>query len=366
MTNKEWREAVEIRYSKALYLGFGRSDFYHFLYGYKRIFIEVLKSFVYIFLSLGAFGQRKGRSVSLYVTKNQRKAIDRLTMVGVDCGCVIPLYKLSVTANVLRFFVWVSKLVLFPFCFLTARHREGAYFSSLAYGMRLYAKVLGMELSRAGVERVCISNDHAGDIYLLTLALRDIPSVYVIYVQHGAVKPEFPVNYFDLIYVYSEQYVDVYKKLSLNPQVVIVVIPESVGSRAGLSNLDFLVCFSHSFRLVNSVKLMRLFKSRAPISVGVRFHPSDRFALIKYRLLALFYPVELSPDLLSFEADSMRADRLICASSSLLLDVFNSSYANKLIWLKSIGLEWDYYDLSDKICTISSVGELDAVLCMQS
>ena len=43
---------------------------------------------------------------------------------------------------------------------------------------------------------------------------------------------------------------------------------------------------------------------------------------------------------------------MLCASSSLLVDAYHNGFADKLIWVKCLGLSWDYYNLESNIKSI--------------
>jgi len=355
------REAIEVRYGKDLYHSFERSNIYHFAYAYKRFLIEIVKTL------LGLLKPRPvllvTTALGLYSTQNQHKALLNAVSAGYVDSLLIPLDRLSRRAMMIRLLVWLAKPFAYPFYFVRSRHRPALYQTCLLYGMQTYARAYVDKLEKLGVEKLYISNDHAGDIYLLSLLIRRNLGIAVDYVQHGAVQPTFPVNYFHNIYVYSEKYAEIYRTLAQNPDVCIIVDPVLAGAVSeDLPRLDLLICFSHQFPIGPSIALMRALSNVKDVSAAARFHPSDRFAKFKLVLLRLFHPVQFSDPTVNYMADFSRAKWVVCASSSLLPDAVDKGFGPRLIWARQLGLKWDYYGLQGKVREVSDATEVTQIL----
>ena len=76
--------------------------------------------------------------------------------------------------------------------FYLSSHRQGLYFFMFPSLMKFYCNRIVDALIVNNIENVYISNDHSGDIYIISIILREIPEISVSYIQHGAVKKEFP------------------------------------------------------------------------------------------------------------------------------------------------------------------------------
>ncbi|WP_156495151.1 hypothetical protein, partial [Oleiphilus sp. HI0128] len=356
MTLKFLLEQLSIRYSKELYLGYGRSDLYHFLYGYKRFIIEIIRCL----LAVLRYPCRKSRistdTISVYATNNQRKALSSIEGELETKHDSLDIYDISIWFNAARLAVWTSKLFIFPFMFFLSDKREGVYFTCNMRGMVFYNRLLISKIKARGVGTVCISNDHAGDIFIISLLLREVKGIKVVYVQHGAVKDSFPSNQFDSIYVLDNETRDIYRRLSVNDSVDIVVMEqESLQPEYSAVPIDVLVCFSHQFYIVKTITLFRYLSKQSDSSIFVRFHPSDKLAGLKLKVLMLICRVSLSSCDLPFDKDFSRARVVISASSSLLKDAYAKKLAENLIWYKPIGLSWDYYNLESELSVAKNI-----------
>jgi len=359
---KNLREQVNYRYQKELYAGFSKPAIYHFIYGYFRIIIEVLKTFSYFFLYVKSVAFKKRgfcKPIALYNTHNQKKALLNLRDSENLQFEIYHISQISLTYIYFRFFTWIIKLFFFPISFLMAGNRSGAFHSSFIWFVALYNQILLIKIEKK-ITDLYISNDHVGDIFILSILARS-SEVKVHYVQHGAVKPEFPVNYFDSIYVQNTYYRDIYSRLAKNESVKIVVCNADYGNPSVdyFEKVDVLIAFSHQFYLIPSIRLVKKIRDFEKVAV-IRFHPSDRLALFKYRILRLFNSNILysAADQLSLWEDFDRSSIQICASSSVLLDAYKRDGGKSLIWYKPIGLKWDYYDLGDKLNVVSTIEEL--------
>jgi len=362
------KEQVAIRYGKELYVLAEKNATYHFLYAYKRFSIEIVKSIYFLcrILKNGSVPLKRG-SLALYNTDNQKKALESVYMMvtGGLSSKPIDLYCFSITFVWLRLISWICAVFCYPFYFLCCKNRPALY-DIICIKIKIYAmnKLISLLISK-GVKEVFISNDHCGDIFLLSILLRDIESIKVVYAQHGSAKKEFPENYFHRIIVYDTLYKSIYEKLSMNPSVKIDVI-ERLGRKENtyeeLESLDILICLSHQFRVLNLLKLVSMIKRKNIRKVAVRFHPSDNLARYKLAILRMMHPIELSSSSISFEQDFGRASTILCASSSLLLDAYNLKITENMYWLKGLGLEWDYYKLQHKINVIDDMLQLNNIL----
>jgi len=360
---KMLKEQMAIRYSKELYLGYGKGVIYHFFYGYKRFLIEILRCFITLFRYPMHRSKIYTEKVSICATNNQRKALLGMPKESNLSDDPIHIYNISFVFNVTRLVVWVSKLFIFPFIFVFSDKREGAYFCCNTLGMAFYNRLLINKLQASGVKTICISNDHAGDIFIISLLLREVENIRVVYVQHGAVKNSFPRNHFDLIYVLDEEAKDVYKHLSLNERVEIHVLQEdSSHSDLKLEAVDVLVCFSHQFYLLKTVSLFSYLSRTGYSSILVRFHPSDRLVRLKLLFIGIFCRVSLSGGDIGFEKDFSRSRIILSASSSLLKDSVTKGISHNLVWYKPIGLTWDYYSLEDQLLVATNTSELEGIV----
>ena len=235
MNLEQIKKQLEIRYSKDLYLGFNRSSLYHFLYAYKRFVIEIVRSFYWVLKSfVKSKRDTNNESVALFSTLNQKKALLKAKELGVYNGDVLQLNLLSKSFCFKRLLVWIAKACTYPFLFFQSNCKQGLYFTSLTVLMVWYNKVLKERLLTNTVENLYISNDHAGDIFILSILLRDVTEqISVSYVQHGAVKAEFPINYFDKVYVYDEIYKNVYKRLCKSEAITIEVL-QNLNSKSNM------------------------------------------------------------------------------------------------------------------------------------
>lgn len=354
MNKRDLVQELKIRYGKDLYLGYHKNSLYHFLYGYKRILIELVKSLVYLFQSVK--NQEIDDSLAMFSTDNQLKALRNAKEAGIHNATLSHLNTLSFNSAFLRIIVWCIKFCVYPLSFVLSQDKQGVYMFMLPNLMNLYCKLIVNFLISEDIEKVYISNDHAGDIFIVSILLRDIPKISVSYVQHGAVKEEFPINFFDEVFVYDRRYVNTYRKLSQNPLVKIYVREEIDRSKFSerLIKLDVLICLSHEFKFLEIYRCLKLIRNENLV-VGIRFHPSDRFTSFKYFMLKLYHKkLVLSDSDISYIDDFNRSNMILSASSSLLIDAFLNGFSNKLVWVKSFGQHWDYYDLEDKVKTIDS------------
>lgn len=360
MNNSELKKELALRYKKELYLGYSKGSLYHFVYAYKRFVIEILKSFVWLIDSF--FARKTQAFVGVYATNNQLKVLKNAKSNGVANCELVKVSSVSFSASFMRLLCWTLKFLFYPFFFVFSKNKVSLYFTLFSPLLKFYNHRVVCKLLSNDVSEVYLSNDHAGDIFVMSILLRGKKDVKVIYIQHGAVKNEFPVNYFDEIIVYSEEYKAIYKKLSLNPKVKINVNPSIQGSVQveELEHLDYLICLSHQFHYLKLVKVLTKMTSKSSLTVAIRFHPSDKLASIKYFSLKVFYPnLILSSPTTPFMYDFERANSVLCASSSLLIDAYNSGLSDKLVWVKEFGLTWDYYDLENKIKVINRLDEID-------
>jgi len=359
MNRKNLIEHLSQRYSEHLYLGYYKSSIYHFFYGYKRILIEVIKSVVSL---LNIFKKKNLISaIGIYSTNNQLKALTNSKEAGIHDANLINVNILSFKSALLRLLVWILKFFLYPLIFIFSKKKQGLYFFMMPYLMQLYCRQVVNKLVARNVDRVYLSNDHSGDIFIISILLRDIPSISVSYIQHGAVKKEFPINYFDEVYVYDRKYADIYKNLCKNKNVRIYINQaiEKGDSFEDLTNIDILICLSHQFPIFAIFKALRLLIANDISNMGIRFHPSDRLAKIKYQMLSLFFSELIYCDpKVSYINDFGRSAYILCASSSLLIDSYEKGFSEKLIWVKPFGLKWDYYNLEGKIITVDLVSKL--------
>lgn len=360
MTLEEIKQQLHIRYSKALYLGYGRSNWYHFFYGYKRILLEVVKSFLAISRFDKLCVSNECNSIAVFSTSNQKKSLKKAIAHGLFKAELVDIFKISTMFNLKRLITWVVKLFIFPILFILEKNKEGAYLYSLMTLMVWYNKSLLDKLNKYSINEIAVSNDHSGDVFILTMLLRTQPQVGVIYVQHGAAKPEFPENYFSKIFVYDPRYVEVYTALSKKTGVI---ISSSDYMRAEekplLDKIDALICLSHQFKPLELIRLLKKLNNAGFSVIKIRLHPSDRLRVVKVSFLNLFFAVSISDSEVDYIHDFKRARLVVCASSSLLLDAYNNKCSDNLVWLKSIGLEWDYYSLTGKIRFAEDVGSLN-------
>lgn len=360
MKNNELREQLNIRYTEALYLGFNKGNFYHFIYAYKRIFIEILKSILVCFKS---FKQPSITNVlAIYSTNNQKKALLNAKMAGIYDGELIHIDKLSFKSSLLRLLTWSLKFLCYPIAFVFSNKKAGLYYTLFTPLMRICCELKVKNIIKFEQGKVFLSNDHTGDIFIISILLRDINHIRVAYVQHGAVKAKFPDNYFDEIYVYNERYLSIYQTLAKNKHCQIVIdkrIDKPVIDSSKLTRLNGLICLSHQFPIYNVFKGISLLYQNGYLTIAVRFHPSDKLANIKFNTLKFFFrKLKLSSSMISYIDDFNRAEKVFCASSSLLVDAFENGFTDNLIWVKPFGLTWDYYDLEDKIKTLHSLDHI--------
>lgn len=360
MKNSEFKRELEIRYSEELYLGYSKGNIYHFFYAYKRIIIEIMKSFVWLFGSL--FAKDKPAFIGIYATNNQLKALKNAKYCGVANCELFKISSVSFCAGLMRLLCWILKFMFYPFFFIFSNKKASLYFTLFSTILRMYNARVVSNLLANNVSKIYLSNDHAGDIFVISILLRELKDITVVYIQHGAVKNEFPVNYFDEIFVYSEEYRAIYSKLSLNPRVKINVNSNIQGNVQveELNPVDYLFCLSHQFPYLKIASVLKKMSSKISLRVAIRFHPSDKFALLKFYLLKVFYSnLILSTSATPYKYDFERAKIVLCASSSLLIDAYNSGLSDKLLWVKEFGLSWDYYDLENKIRVINRLDEID-------
>lgn len=360
MTLDALREQLAIRYSEDLYLGYGKGFLYHFVYGYKRFIIEIVRTLLALIRYPASRLTMNAPSISIFATYNQKKALKGLHRYNGVSEDLAYIYNLSFGFNLVRLAVWISKLFIFPFSLAISKNKEGEYFSCNTFGMKLYNNLLIRRMQSSGVNRISLSNDHAGDIFILSLLLRRNEDIEVVYVQHGAVKDSFPSNEFDYIYVVDDHTKRIYERLSTNEAVRIFVMEEdSLKSQEKLDPVDILVCFSHQFYIANTITLFRFLSKSDYTPVFVRFHPSDRLAGIKLKFIALFCRVSLSSGDVPFEKDFLRSRVVISASSSLLKDAVSKHISQNLVWYKPIGLAWDYYNLESQLSVADNVSDLE-------
>ena len=362
MNNEELKKQLNIRYSEALYLGYNKSNLYHFIYAYKRIIIEVIKSYIACFKSLPSV--KTNNELAIYATNNQKKALTNAKLAGVFDGEIININQLSFKASLVKLFTWKLKFICYPFAFILSNNKQGLYFTLLPSLMRLYCRLYIEKSIKYNNVKIFLSNDHAGDIFIISIILRYKNHVKTVYIQHGAVKEEFPINYFDEIYVYDKRYEDIYKGLSKNTKCQIIVderIDKPQINSKELEAVESLICLSHQFPMLNIIKGIKLLSQQGHKSLAIRFHPSDKLAYMKFFILkTIFRKLILSSPMVPYIEDFNRAEKVYCASSSLLIDAFENGFADKLVWVKPFGLEWDYYSLSGKIRTIKSMDALNA------
>lgn len=362
MNTTEMREQASIRYSKELYLGYGRSRTYHFFYAYKRFLLEYIRVIRAFPSCLTARARLDSDTVAVYATRNQRIAIDAMARTFDESFAIVYLYQISLAHLIARFGVWILKALLYPFAFVFCRQVEGLYWVFIFSGMKFYNLILIKSLKRAGVRRLIVSNDHSGDIFILTMLLRGDSSISLEYVQHGAVKDSFPKNEFSKLYLRDAYSEEVYRKLSLKQNVEFIQCDFN-GDRLSKQseNFDVLVCFSHQFYPVATYKLLAFLGERYKDgSIYVRFHPSDKLASFKFFMARFLFKINLSNTEDSFLVECKRAKTVVSASSSILLDMYKLGLSEKLAWYKPIGLSWDYYDLVGKIQSFSDLNGLGA------
>jgi len=360
VTNNELREQLNIRYEKALYLGFNKGNLYHFIYAYKRIFIEILKSVLGCFKS---FKQLRLSSVlAIYATNNQKKALLNARLAGLYDGELIHIDSLSFKSSLFRLLTWSLKFLCYPLAFIFSNKKAGLYFTLFTPLMRIYCELAIKYITNIEQVKVFLSNDHTGDIFIISILLRGKKNIRVAYVQHGAIKEEFPSNFFDELYVYNERYLSIYRSLSKNKNCQIVIdkrIDKPVIDTSKLTPLNGLICLSHQFPIISVFKGIRLLYQHDYLTIAIRFHPSDKLASIKFNTLKFFFKsLMLSSSMISYIDDFNRAEKVFCASSSLLIDAFENGFVNKLVWVKPFGLTWDYYELEYKIKTLNSLDNI--------
>jgi hypothetical protein len=358
MNSSDLAQQIKIRYSKNLYASYDKGALYHFFYGYKRIFIEVVKSVIYCVQSVKHLDH--GNTLAMFATDNQFKALSNAKISDVHNASLVRANTLSSKFAFQRLVVWGIKFFIYPLFFLISHDKQGVYMSMLPSLMKLYCNQLVAFLVAKNIEKVYISNDHSGDIFIISILLRDTPQVAVSYIQHGAVKNEFPINFFDEVTVYNARYAEIYRTLCHKPSVKICVIEDIEQPKFSekLLKLDVLICLSHEFKMFEIMRYLLLIGPRT-LAVGVRFHPSDRLSRFKYRLLKRGYPaLVLSDSKISYIYDFGRSNLILAASSSLLLDGYLNGFSEKLVWVKSLGQKWDYYGLKGKIKVVDSFLEL--------
>lgn len=362
------RAQILIRYGRVLYHNYDKGSLFHFGYGVKRILIEIAKSYLYLLLALKKRKLIAAESIAIYSTNNQEKALTNAYLSGVITEKPTDYYMVSLRSLLIRALAWTLALIVFPCVFPFSKEKAGSQ-DIVLLGLRKLAINLYIgKLKALGVKRLFISNDHQGDVFLLSILLRQ-QAIRVCYVQHGAVKREFPENYFHEIYIYESVYLEIYKALARRDGVNIFLCPEIAGVVAETElkqSVDVLICLSHKFRMLNNYRLLMVLRRHKGLSVSVRFHPSDRLKFIKYRVLSIFHPLLLSDEKSNFIYDFSRAKIVLCAASSLLLDAYRKELHHNMYWLKPIGLAWDYYDLGGKINTLERIQDVSGVLSLYS
>jgi len=353
---------LKIRYSKALYLGYGKSAYYHFFYGFKRNLIELTKSFIYLISSIfelfSLVKVKEQNEISIYETYNQKVSLENAKSIGLTDVSPIKGHNLSLGYSFFRFVVWFIRFLIYPFIFLAKKNKEGAYLLYWPASLEFYNRFLLNAIIKYS-DTLNVANDHSGDVYIITIMAREHDQLKVNYFQHGAVKPEFPSNYFDNLYLYDESYRVVYEVLSKKQNRKIIVEPRLREGKSQIAeSIDCLVILSHQFPIFSIIRSIKKVKGIGFKVVYVRFHPSDRLRFIKAVLLNIFTRVSNSDTKLGIRGDIMRSDVVLSASSSVLLDAYTNRLTGSLIWVKSLGLKWDYYKLENKINVAESVSDI--------
>lgn len=356
---------IPIRFSPVLYHRHGASGFKHFQIGLYRLLVAT-GHWAIGFLKTAA--PDKHLSLAVYVTRNQRMALDTLKAQKPELA-LFNLYAISRRLALKMAFLNFASFCLFIVTFPWARDKTCHHQRLL---LRYKLKALETAISKLAPSSLYLSNDHVGEVFWIgqLYAYSGIP---VTYVQHGMVKPEFPPNHFDHCFVRDAYSAEIYRDiLCQNPVATVKTIDNhKQNTKQNNSNTAkyVLVALSHQFHLLatRSFALALLKNTNAAMELRIRFHPSDRFARLKYRACKYLLPWSFhhrfihdqseQPFLLAFKASS----KTFAASSSILAEAATLD-ANRILWVKSLGLSWDYYDLSTQITVVEDVTHFTALL----
>jgi hypothetical protein len=85
--------------------------------------------------------------------------------------------------------------------------------------------------------------------------------------------------------------------------------------------------------------------------------------VLKFFIFKLFIgKVCISNSSNHYRQDFDRANRVFCASSSLILDAYNDGLGDKVVWVKPFGLNWDYYGLEKLLVVAHKVCDLKTIV----
>lgn len=302
----------------------------------------------------------KNSFLGLYETRNQHKALQQLADAKQPDLILLTTFKLDFWLSVQMTFYTAITICLYVVKIWWVREYAALHDVIM---IKQRAQALLKAIGRIEPDRLVVSNDHQGQIFWIgfLLSKQGLP---VEYVQHGKVKETFPTNYFSHCYVRDDAAKDIYQnQLCLNRNVAFTLLPEQGNSLdAGLPvDLHILIALSHQFNLLETRRTIRASKKIYGLGmpVSLRFHPSDRLARAKSLACAIgFKCVSMDSSTSPFLEAFKRCEVALCASSSILAEAAELD-PHRVIWIKSLGLEWDYYDLSE---TISIYDTADAFL----
>lgn len=344
----ELREAIHLRYGHALYHLYNRSRPRLFFVGLYRLLTGL------VHWSNGMLHLRRparGEDLALYNTGNQRLAVESLKRHGRPELAIYGLYNMSAILCLKMIALLALALPVFIVRFWFDRKYRSLH-DRVLLSWRVAA--LKKAVDRCAPKTLTISNDHNGPIYWLGFIYSRL-GLPVHYVQHGMVKPEFPTNQFAACYLRDLETLALYRDvLCKNPKVELTVLEElahaSDEEALGIP-VGALIALSHQFHLLETRALVAMLRQKLPTGtvIRLRFHPSDRFAKLKLLLIRTGHAhVALDPAHVPFKLSFDRSVIMFCASSSILAEAASIA-PERVVWIKGLGLKWDYYNLSSKI-----------------
>ncbi len=362
--SQSWRlyRRASRRYSKALYHKAAASPVALLLTGFKSLLFECLKNLLGLMRPVSHLPA--GANVAVYSTGNQLKSLARGADLGLVPSCRVSIYSLDRTLSAELAWISLKAAFLFPFYFANAsRVSRRLVHERLVHVPRMQA--VERLLARRQFSAIAISNDHHGTVFVLgTLAAWQ--GANVAYVQHGAVQAAFPENNFSELFLWDDRSVAIYRRLSRHPAVSICKRSDLIDGGevdANAKDLGVLIGLSHPFPVLELITACRRLRS-ASLPVTLRFHPSDRLAAAKWRLLRFFNAnCVMDARGRSFRDSYRRCEIAFLASSSVLLDAVEID-KHRVVWVKSFGLAWDYYKLANDIRVADTA--LDAVRHFQA
>lgn len=309
----------------------------HFFYAYGRTLKNLARTIIWLFCSKKPM--KKNRPLGIFATENQKLALERL-----DCD-VIHIGSVSFIASVIFIIANLLRFIMFPIIYFWGDRLSSFELSFVRLDF-LAVNIILHKIGKNGIFSVMLSNDHAGPIYYLSIILRN-SVIKCSFVQHGDLKPAFPYNSFDELWLRDTASLAIARKLCLNSSANFYLIPD-IPPEVDVY-VDVLVLLSHPFRIVELIKLKKRISERYPKfkSIIIRFHPSSRFKAMKHKIVTFIgYEVSICKDL---RADILRSKICIGAMSSALREAVELKNNTEVKWCKEIGLDWDYYDLSKQI-----------------